>query len=58
MMHTQISSLTSRLAIPITRIIANIAAIIKKGGELINSGILEVYHLYGKNETSHQTMGA
>ncbi len=50
MMDTQISSLTARLAIPMTRIIANIAAIIKKGGELMNSGISKVYHLYEKNE--------
>ena len=35
----QIKKRTARLTIPMTSSIANMATIIKKGGELINSGI-------------------
>ena len=40
-METQIRRRTARFAIPITRNMTNIAAIIKNGGELINSGITD-----------------
>ena len=49
MMDTQITSLTARLAIPMTRIMANIATIIKKGGELMNSDI-SIYDVLSHNQ--------
>ena len=51
-METQISSLIARLVIPMTRIMANIAAIIKKGGELMNSGI-SIYNVLQHNQKVH-----